>query len=81
MKGEIEWIPVTESMPPEDVDVLVAWVDNIAGQKISVMAFSQTWDRTGDESWCMDEWIFDGKRLDIDVTHWAHLPQFPETKP
>lgn len=82
MKGEIEWIPVTERMPPVSVspddpprdNVLAAWHDDRGWPRVSEAYYDpeiiDTIDETG--------WWTDDMSVLTNVTHWAHLPPHPD---
>jgi len=65
-----EWIPVTERLPEDGVDVLVSW-----GSPESEL-FIAHW-RADEQEWFDDQ----GKRVPaVRLTHWMSLPEPPEVK-
>lgn len=68
---EPRWIPVTESLPPVDEEVIV--LSNIMHGK-PVPSHYISFGHIVDRRYCMDYdgWNFPG------VTHWMHCPELPE---
>lgn len=74
MNVEIEWIPVTERMPPVRTYVLAAWRDAHGPWVSAAMYDPDIIDTIDETGW----WNVDDMSVLTRVTHWAHLPTHPD---
>lgn len=62
------WTPVTESMPDDEITVLV-WMGSMEDATLAYHD-SEVLERRGDSGWIMAETVTPGRVL-LDVTHWC----------
>lgn len=72
------WTPVAESMPDDDMTVLV-WVESLDDATLAYHD-SEVLSRRGDSGWIMAETVTPGRVL-IGVTHWCAEINPPNAEP